>query len=338
MNFGWCLAICVLSFAAEESRVELEIVLDSGFPIGGQQEWLASLAEAGADNLRMRSGKSGDKITISKSESGGTTTYKVIGVLTAENQLKLPGGTYRRSDMARLGEWIKKLKTEGLEEMAKDKNAFGMSSEELVDLHDKLSVKLLASTKGVPIKDVVEDITDHLDLVVTLDESARKALQGNETMLEELKDLTSGTALAACIRPLGLVVVPTKQRGRAAGIQLLDSTRADEHWPIGWPTESAPHRIAPKLFEYLEVEIEDFALNETLDAIEAKVNIPFLYDQNSLARNGIEMDKVKVSVPAARTYYYKIIRQILAQSKPAMKPEVRVDEAGNPFLWLSTYK
>lgn len=120
-------------------------------------------------------------------------------------------------------------------------------------------------------------------------------------------------------------------------MQLIDARKAKEHWPIGWPAEKAPREVAPKLFEYLEVEIDDYALNETLDAIESKSGVPFIYDQNSLLLNDIEISEINVSYPAKRTYYYNVIRRVTGQTDPKMKVELRVDEAGNPFIWLTTY-
>jgi hypothetical protein len=61
-----------------------------------------------------------------------------------------------------------------------------------------------------------------------------------------------------------------------------------------------------------------------------------LFDHNALARHGIEPDKATVAHPQQRTTYSVALRKMLG--KVGLKFEVRVDEAGKPFLWVSTIK
>jgi hypothetical protein len=64
--------------------------------------------------------------------------------------------------------------------------------------------------------------------------------------------------------------------------------------------------------------------------------MPFLYDHNALARDRIELAQVRGNVPAGRTYYKRIVDRLLFQAK--LKTDVRVDEAGKPFLWIMSTK
>ena len=61
-----------------------------------------------------------------------------------------------------------------------------------------------------------------------------------------------------------------------------------------------------------------------------------LYDHNAMARYGVDLEKAVVSHPQARTNYSLALRKMLA--KVGLKFEVRVDEAGKPFLWVTTMK
>ncbi len=76
-----------------------------------------------------------------------------------------------------------------------------------------------------------------------------------------------------------------------------------------------------------------------LEVVGKQVNAPVLYDHNALARYGIEPEKATVSHPQERTTYSIALRKMLAKvEKGGLKFEVRVDEAGKPFLWVSTIK
>ena len=73
-----------------------------------------------------------------------------------------------------------------------------------------------------------------------------------------------------------------------------------------------------------------------LEAIGTALKTPVLMDHVALARHGIEPAKVTVSHPPSRTTYSLALRKLLFQAK--LKFEVRCDEAGTPFLWISTIK
>jgi hypothetical protein len=103
---------------------------------------------------------------------------------------------------------------------------------------------------------------------------------------------------------------------------------------VGWPLEKAEKDVLPDYYKFLPVEINDFALTDALDALQSRLQAPFLFDHNSLARQGIEPAAVKVSHPKGQTYYKKVVDRLLAQAK--LKAELRVDEAGRPLLWIST--
>jgi hypothetical protein len=73
-----------------------------------------------------------------------------------------------------------------------------------------------------------------------------------------------------------------------------------------------------------------------MTAIQSRLEMPFLYDHNKLVRDRIDPAEIKVALPGRRIHYNKIIRQLLFQAK--LTSDLRVDEAGAPFLWITTIK
>ena len=157
-----------------------------------------------------------------------------------------------------------------------------------------------------------------------------------EAVIDELQGLSAGTALVAVLRPLGLVMAPQKQADGTIKLWITDVRRAAASWPVGWPSEKPPREIAPKLFDFLNVEIKDTPLAEALAAISARLDLPFLFDHNGLARHQIDPPQVKVSLPPGRTYYQGILDRLLNQAQ--LKGELRIDEAEKPFFWISTLR
>ena len=61
-----------------------------------------------------------------------------------------------------------------------------------------------------------------------------------------------------------------------------------------------------------------------------------LVDTNALAHHEIDLDKVLLTHPRSRTVYGIALRKLLFQAK--LKYEVRLDDAGKPFLWITTIR
>ncbi len=339
------LAACVVAIAIAAlagvalaaPRVELELVTEERAPVTAPQAWIEALKNSGADSLRVRSARSGDKAEVVTRGSGESASYAVTGVITDRNQLILPGGRrFTLSDKGAIKEWIADLKLGGADDIGAERGAFGLTSKELVEAHETLSVKVSFSTRGQPSDSVIDKISRGITLPIELSASAKAALAAGDPVPDELNGLSSGTALAAALRPLGLVLVPDKPRGGKLRLVITDGRSVKETWPVGWPSGKPPRETLPDLFKFLNVEIKEIELSTAVDAIRKRVGAPLLYDYNSMARQGIEPSEVKVSLPSGRTFYDKALSQLLFQA--GLKSELRVDEADQPLLWITTLK
>ena len=94
--------------------------------------------------------------------------------------------------------------------------------------------------------------------------------------------------------------------------------------------------VLPGLFKFLNVEIADTPLAEALEAIRGRLKVPLLLDHNSLARQKVDLQAIKSAYPKGNTFYGRILDQILFQAK--LKYELRLDEADQPFLWVTTIR
>lgn len=328
--------LCPISRAWAKPTVTLEMVTEQGVAPTAQQKWLATLKDCGFDSFRIRAGELGDRVGMEVRGQGDTTSYSVVGILTTAGTLVLPaGGRFQLGDRAGISAWVEKVRSGGEAGLRDRPAAFGLTGRELVGLHESLAVPVGFSTKGQNARSMITKLVRALPCPVTASEQARKALATEEVVGDELDAVSSGTALAALARPLGLVVVPKKG---ASGVELalVDVREATESWPVGWPSEQPERDVAPKLFEFLNAEFTDVALPEALGALEKRLELPMLFDHNSLARQKIDPAAVKVSLPEAKTFYKKILDRVLGQAKLTM--ELRIDEAGKPFLWISTLK
>jgi hypothetical protein len=317
----------------DRARVELELITEKGFPVTGQQEWLAFLRRLDLDDLRIRSGRAGEAADIETRQLGSTTTYRVTGLLTSSNQLRVPGGTFRHGDRTGIQQWIEKVRGGGKENVYARHSAFGLNEKQLVDLHEQLAAPLPFKTRGESTMEIVRRISGVLPVRVTVEPAARGAFTGQQRVADELQGISGGTALAAVVRPLGLVVVPRSESGNQVVLRVVGVADAEQSWPVGWPSPKSAGQTMPKLFRKLNVEIADTPLVEAVEALQKRLEVPILYDYNSLARRDIDLAEVRVSLQPENIYYKEILDRLLRQAR--LNSEVRVDEGGRPLLWIS---
>lgn len=318
--------------AIAAAPVELELLMDGALPPLQAHEWMNSLKSLNLAALRLREARRGERPEVRNIGTERSPRYLVLGQITPANTLLLPGGQFRMTDRAGLSAWLAKLDSAGVDQVAAPTGAFGLTAKELVALHEQLSVPLAIDTLGKRPVDVARTIVRSVPLTTNVDPAAQQAMHGDELVGDELAGLSAGTALAAVLRPLGLVMVPEKS-GAQVRLRITEVRSAPQSWPVGWPAQKPPKDTLPEFFRFLNVEINDTPIGDSLDAIRQRLKTPILYDHNGLARQNIDPAKVKVSLPSSKTYYKQIVDRLCSQAK--LISEIRVDEAGKPFLWIA---
>jgi len=323
-----------LPVAAGSGQVELVILADPHLPITAQQQWGQRLAAAGIRNFRIRTGSDGDRASIQRRGSSTSPRYLVTALLTARNQLVVPGARFTASQMPQLARWLDELAQHGPPSSRPQTGAFGLAPQQLEELQQLLALPVGFSTKGLPRRDAIVRLVERLPMPCRIDAALLDTLSPDDQVAEELQEVSRGTALAYLVRSPGWVLRP---RPTAGGVELVVSQAAGtEIWPIGWPVGQPRNQVLPGLYEFLTVNVENVPVARVIDAVSERVGVPVLLDHNALARGGIDPEKQLVSFPHRRTSYAILLRNCLYQAK--LKYELRVDEAGKPLLWVTTVK
>jgi hypothetical protein len=292
------------------------------------------LGKAGIRNVRLRAATDSDNVGIETQGDADSPIYRVIGVVSSRDELLLPGGRFRRSEVGRLAQWLNDLAEHGPDARKQRKAAFGLSAAQFDRVRADLAMPVGFATQGMTGQQVVQKIARRLKLPLKLDAETTQALADGK-LGDELIDLSCGTALACVLRSAGYGLAPRDTGGELA--YAVVKARADlEVWPVGWASEKTPQEILPALFEFLNVNVQNVSAATALDAIAKRVKTPMLIDHSALARHGIDPAKAMVSLPRGRTTYSLALRRLLF--KAGMKFEVRCDEAGTPLLWITSLK
>ena len=204
-------------------------------------------------------------------------------------------------------------------------------------------------TKGRPVVDVIGKLISRFGVqrLGTPDGPTMPELRKADPIPDELQGLTAGTGLAIILRNNGYVLRPEKVRAVPLSYniapvdpdELFQSTLGEtdnaeqKQWPIGWKPERLASDTVPELFEPRNAEIEGYTLEETLQAIGARVKIAFIIDHAALRAARIDPAAVQVRVARSRISYKRVLDRVLSQAR--LYCEIRVDEAGTPFLWIT---
>ncbi len=330
-------AYCLLAASAAQARPPVEMVLLADQKPGNfaaVRHWGELLGKLGV-SVQVRPAQSGDKPDVENRGSAEAPHYVVTGELTASNELQVPGGKFGPGDTEQLTKWLNELGTNGVAGVTEKRSAFGLLAKQLADVHDDLAQPIGFSTKKVPAPEAVEKIGRVLKLRLVVEPDVQQALAGDDPVRDELSELSCGTALAAIARPAGALLRPETTADGTVRYVLAKAQPKDEAWPIGWPSDKPDGKVLPQLLDPLSVEIRDVSATQAIDALAAKLKVPFVWDYNSLALYRIDLSK-NISIPTAKSVYGIVLRQVLG--KAGLRYSVRLDEAGKPLIWITTIR
>lgn len=322
---------------AAEARVEIELATQRNYIATSQQQWYRLFTELGIDNLRIRKARDGEKAETTQAGTKASPVYRVTGLLQAGDVLVLPEGKFGLRDRARLAQWLADLRSGGPPQPGAEKLPFGLDARQFADVNSDLSRRVGFSTRQLKPAELVSKLSPALAHRLVVDRLAKAALAAVDPLGEELQDVARGTALAYTLGQAGLGFEPRADARKQVEYAVIKSAARQQVWPAGWPLgKQKPDKVLPELFKSINVDIDDYPLDEALSAIGDKLGVPILYDHHALARRGIEADKVKVRFPPGKSWYFKIIDKLLHQAD--LQGDWRLDDAGKPLLWVTTLK
>jgi hypothetical protein len=325
--------------------IQLELATGSGLQITAPQEWLQLLTSLGIDDVQIRGARADDEPKLENRGTDDRPRYHVVGILSAGEELHLPGGTFHASDRAKLKEYLNRLSAEGAEGTTASHGRFGLTEKQLAAVHADLTQPIDFTTKGQPPRAILNRFQSKLTLRFAPDSDADRVLRDADPVPDEVKGLAIGSGLAMILRSYGLALRPEKSLGEAtvyhvalapvgaSGHDTQNSGKVTDSWPVGTQWDRSPRELAPVLMEFLNVEIDGYTLTEAVDAVAPRIKLPIYWDHASLAAAHIDPATIKVALPKTRTYYKRVLDRVLAQARLA--GQLRVDEAGTPFLYIT---
>ena len=330
------LSLFTASYSAwAAGHVQLELVGDSRTTAMTFQDWAQALGSAGIKNVRIRTSLETDTIGIQVQGMADHPVYIVTGMVVSRDELMLPGARFKRSEVKKLAQWLEDIAQNGPIDRRPQKVAFGLTAEQYEQVRNDLATDVGFSTKSLPRREAVEKIARKLSLKLRIEDDFAKAAH-DDKVENELGELSCGTALACLLRPMGYCLVPQLEGQKISYAVVSSRTDVKQIWPVGRQPKKPLPEILPDLYEFLNVNVQNVSAVTALEEIGKRLKTPVLYDHVALARHDIDPEKTIVNFRPARTNYSMALSKMLFAA--GLKYEVREDDAGEPFLWITTLK
>ncbi len=310
-------------------RIELQIAMAPGVPITAPQAWAKRLGKMGLARVQLRSARPDDRPQITATAS----RIQILALLSPGNELILPKRKFKAHHLTALRKFFKDLPL-NMAEGDDPRGRFNLTEKQFQAIYDDLSNLVDFSTAAMGKKKLLHRLVEKLATPVEFDPVAI-ALLSDAPLTRELRGMAAGMALALALREEGLALKPEKPRGGPLRIRVVRYDKALETWPVGWKSEASPRQLAPKMFEFLNLEISGHSLTQTLDALAPRLGVPVIMDKWALKHEEIKPDQVLVKLKRGKTYLKKAVDRILSQAR--LSGEMRVDELGQPFYWVTRF-
>ena len=319
--------------ARAELPIDVEVAMETGVPLTAPQQWARLLGEMGLGRVRLRSGRAGEQAQVTKLDGAVGTRFKVMAILNSRGELVLPNKRYRANDRKALKDYFRDLSQQ--ESFGEDRGRFDLTEKQFRQVHADLSRVISFSTAGRTPAELLDQLEQMFKVPLLRAANARAILPQARPLDAELRGMSVGTALAITLRRQRLVLRPEKLTGEPLRIVIERQRPQRDCWPVGWKDQGSPRLLAPKMFEFLTIEINGFTLSKAIEALQPRMAVAVVYDERILADREIQPTEIQVKLPAGKTYLKKAVDRLLSQARLA--GELRVDEQGRPFYWITQF-
>ncbi|MEZ6066683.1 MAG: hypothetical protein R3B90_13475 [Planctomycetaceae bacterium] len=308
---------------------------------GGQlaaQRWAKLLSEMGV-TPRMRQPVFGDELGVEEEVRGTLRMVRVTGQLNERGDLRFADRDYTSEQSRELKEWIDELLSYGALGAPAGKPLWGLTDLQFSDVYESLAKPVETEVEGLPLNEAIAKLPLPAEYPLHRLSAADAELerQPGNPVENRVQGITAGTALAIVLREYGLGFRPLRTPDGSLELAVEPLQPAVQSWPVGWELSDQfeQSKVAPKLYEFVEIGFEDAALQDVLDAAAAAIEIPLTVDYRATRATEVNLEAKLVSYPQKRTSWSLMLNSIIRKAE--LTKQVRTDEAGRAFVDIKPF-
>ena len=345
------------------TQVRVIVLVDGAAGALGARRWRETFNSLDTATS-VRTGRPGDELGVTETAGVGLRTVTATGRLTPGGDLVFADRRFSPRDRRALAEWVTSLSTHGAAGDPSGQPMWGLSDAQFRTAYEALSAgppKEFAAASGGTLGPALLALELPPTMPVRFTDEANvklRATGGEERNAPNdgpLPGFSKGTTFAALLARRGLAFHPHRLPSGRLELTVVPRPAGDEltpipgsaaaaepgaasptgAWPVGWKVQDGPGRLAAAagIYTLTNVGLRESTLNDFAVAAGAASGVPVLLDVAALRGAGVDPAKETVSVPPGRGTWDKAVRYAVAEH--ALKSELRRDEAGRGFLWIT---
>lgn len=260
----------------------------------------------------------------------------VIGRMERNGTLVFADRQFKDGEADKLAVWVRELKAWGAPGSAEGKPLWGLTREQFGPLFTALQGELTEEPQGQPLGEALRlwKLEEVGPLEITA--GAKAVLENKPVVVHLLKGMSRGTSLAIALAEVDLGFRPQRMANGTLRVDVVTRGGKGEVWPVGWPPDRAVNQLVPSYFKFTDIDIQELPFQDVVETAGDLMGVPVFVDRGGLKGLGVDVSAARVSHPAKKTTWSIALRTLSAQVQGS--PEILMDEAGTPFLWIKAVR
>ena len=322
--------------ATPKTAISFEILSVGNQSALAAQQWGRIFDNLG-EMIQIRRPRPGEKPEIRQRMVAGYRRITAIGVLDREGRVVFGDRRFSRTDTTALVNWIGDLKQYGHQGSPDGQPLWGLNDEQFAEVYEALSAPFEADVRGEEFEGGLALTGLPPQYPIVMSRESREWLQSEFTKLPPIRKTVTGfsigTALAMVLNDYGLGFRPSRQPDGTMHLAVEPLHKTTDVWPVGWEPKANRYNTAPKLFQFVPVELDDVSLRDVVDAVALKTDVPVRYDYYRIEGSGIHIDDLRVTFPAKQMTWSRMLRSATVRNR--LSHRLMIDELGQPFVWIT---
>lgn len=323
------------SSAAKNTSVSLTIITTDTSTGLRARLWQPTLKKLGV-RLRIRSGRKGEKLGVKETRRGEYRLVELTGKLDRRGRLVFEDRTFTRDQSSKLQSWLEELKSFGAQGAPDGKPLWGLTQTQFGQVFKALSGPVKTEIHGKPLGTAqgMLDLPRKYPLRYSFD--AKKHLADeNPKVKKHVKGHSLGTTLSLILRDVGLGFRPVRTESGSIELVVDPLSLRKDTWPVGWKPKRSLMKTAPALYKDETFELKKVKLLDVFYALSVKTGVPVHVDYYLAKKKKVDPEKKVVSYRKAYMTPSIVLKDLSIRS--GLVREVRIDERGQPFVWVTVF-
>lgn len=301
------------------------------------QEWGRVFQELGY-SVRFREPRAGEASRIEDLDRDDSLATHVVAAMAADGSIRIGTQKFDIESTKPLTLALEEIQRHGAKGPPDSNPTWGLTDEQFKEV-----TRLL----GVPVENpvelqssilAVESVGLPVNMRMKFTEAARQQAlaQRPESALDniELQGFTKGSAIAIVLAQYGLGFRPRYVSPGHYDMEIVRGNESDNLWPIGWKPEQSFSEILPTYFRAIPLDVEDVEVSALVGAISGKIGVADFSSAYALTAKGLDINTLRYTRKDDRISPSRLLTAV--GDKLELGFDVRVDEAGKMFLWVTT--